>query len=127
MATRTKKSEEEHLETLERVLARLEESVAHTIASLYRLLWYASTPWQWISQEQSAFEASKELLAAQVLAHYDPQYPKHTSQSLINLRVILLLNIHNLSSHPLGHTPERVHSKGLGFIPRRLRKPHPKA
>ena len=42
---------------------------AHTIATLYHLL-FASTPWQWTSQEQNAFEASKDFLAAsQVLAH----------------------------------------------------------
>ena len=38
-------------------------NLAHTIAPLYRLLG-ASTPWQWTFQEQNAFEASKELLAA---------------------------------------------------------------
>ena len=137
----TGKSEEEHLETLQRVLVRLEESglklkrskcllmppsvtylghkidkdgihplaekvravqkapepknvtelkaylgllsyygrfmpnLAHMIAPLYHLL-CASTHWQWTSQEQNAFEASKELLAApRVLAHYDPQLP----------------------------------------------------
>ena len=50
-------------------------NLAHTIAPLYRLLG-ASTHWQWTSQEQNAFEPSKELLAApRVLAHYDPQLP----------------------------------------------------
>ena len=137
----TGKSDEEHLETLEKVLVRLEESglklkkskcslmvpsmtylghkidmdgihpltekvravqeapepksvtelkaylgllsyygkfipnLAHTIAPLYHLLG-TSTPWQWTFQEQNAFVAFKELLAApRVLTHYDPQLP----------------------------------------------------
>ena len=50
-------------------------NLAYMIAPLYRLL-YASTSGQWTSQEQNAFEPSKELLAARrVLAHYDPQLP----------------------------------------------------
>ena len=58
-----------------RYYGRYMPNLAHMIAPLYHLL-CASTPWQWTSQEQNTFEASKELLAApRVLAYYDPQLP----------------------------------------------------
>ena len=48
-------------------------NLSSTLAPLYSLL-KASTPWQWTTNEEGAFQASKRLLlSSQVLVHFDPK------------------------------------------------------
>ena len=49
--------------------------LASTLAPLYKLL-RRDVPWCWTSEQEKAFERSKELLlSSQVLVHFDPKLP----------------------------------------------------
>ena len=63
-----------------------------TLDPLYRLI-KKDVPWQWTSEQQSAFETVKQLLSSDlVLTHFDPSKPfgMATEASEVGIGAILL-------------------------------------